>query len=190
MSPDPRKQRKAASFVEAAEDEYRGEGDDQPGGGDDGNDDEISDKVDGWLKGLRPDAEFNVSAYMDCFLSENLLRAYIRDAKPDLVDGVKDEIVEWRTKELKNKEAGNVSFAIRRDDDDLEYLGMDALAVAVEGADAKARQQSLWKDALSYKPVRNAVGHTGVLSDLGKSHLSMTFENIKGRVRNIIKSVT
>lgn len=185
-----KKERKAASFVEAAEDEYRGIGDDEPGDGSESPASEMSDKVEGWLSDLHADAAFNVSAYMDCFLSENLLRSYIRDKKPDLVKGVKDEIAEWRENEVKNKAAGNVSFDVRRDDDDLEYLGMDALAVTVEGSDAKSKQQSLWKDALSYKPVRNAVGHTGVLSNNAKTHLSMTFENIKGRVRMILKSVT
>ena len=185
-----RKQRKVASFVEAAEDEYRDSSEEAADGATEDTGAAISDKVDSWLKSLRPDAEFNVSAYMDCFLSENLLRSYIRDAKPSLFDGVKSEITEWRDNELKNKQAGNVSFDIRRDDDDLEYLGMDALAVTVEGDGAKSKQQSLWKDALSYKPVRNAVGHTGVLSEVAKTHLSMTFENIKGRVRTILKSVT
>lgn len=32
------------------------------------------DKVEGWLGDLTPDAEFNISAYVDCFLSENLVR--------------------------------------------------------------------------------------------------------------------
>lgn len=184
-----RKDRKAASFVEAAEDEYRGDGNQEDSETTGDHEPDIPDKVEGWLKDLRPDAEFNVSAYMDCFLSENLLRAYIRDTKPEIFDGVKDEITEWRNIEIKNKTAGNVSFDIRRDNDDLEYLGMDALAVTVEGSDAKAKQQSLWKDALSYKPVRNAVGHTGVLSVPAKTHLSMTFENIKGRVKTILKGV-
>lgn len=183
-----KKERKAASFVEAAEDEYRGK-ETEDGAAKTDEDDQLPDKVDEWLQSLRPDAEFNVSAYMDCFLSENLLRQYIRDKSPEIVKGVKEEIDEWRKNELKNKEAGNVSFEIHRDDDDLEYLGMDALAVTAEGPDAKSKNQSLWKDALSYKPVRNAVGHTGVLSPNAKTHLSMTFENIKGRVRSILKSV-
>ncbi len=185
-----RKDRKAASFVEAAEDEYRGKDDQgQEALGVEDAQGDVSDNVDGWLKELRPDAEFNVSAYMDCFLSENLLRKFIRQNQPALVPGVKDEITEWREKEEKNKEAANVSITIRRDDDDLEFLGMDALAVTVEGDGAKSKPQSLWKDAIAYKPVRNAVGHTGVLSDVAKKHLSMTFENIKGRVRAIIKSL-
>ncbi len=94
-----KKDRTVANFVEAAEDEYR-KGDEKSEDGEAPGDDNVSDKVDGWLVQLRPDAEFNVSAYMDCFLSENLLRAYIRDSKPDLVKGVKDEITDWRGKSL------------------------------------------------------------------------------------------
>ena len=38
---------------------------------------ESKDMVDQWLNELGPDAEFNISAYTDCYLSENLIRQYI-----------------------------------------------------------------------------------------------------------------
>lgn len=177
-----KKQRTAATFVAAAEDEFRGNPED-----DDQGPDKDGDTVDKWLNELRPDAEYNVGSYIDCFLSENLLRNYVRLKSPALAKGVTDEIVDWRKRELDGKVEANLSFDIRRNDDDLSYLGMDALAVSAEGSDAKNKKQSLWKDAISYKPIRNAVGHTGVLSDVAKRHLNLTFENIKARVKGLLK---
>jgi hypothetical protein len=110
--------------------------------------------------------------------------------EPELVKGVKDEIENWRKNEEVNKTAANLSFALRQAEDDFDFLGMDALAVTAEGEGAKGKQQSLWKDAVSYKPVRNAVGHTGVLTNTAKSHLSVTFENIKARIKAFMKDVT
>lgn len=96
----------------------------------------------------------------------------------------------WRKTEADCKAEANINFDIRRDNEDLSYLGMDALAVTAVGPGAKSKNQSLWKDAIAYKPGRNAVGHTGVLSTLAKNHLNLTFENMKARVRNLLKDVT
>lgn len=181
-----KKQRRATSFVSAAEDEFR-EG---TGGDDDSTIEKDGDAVDKWLRELRSDAEFNVSSYMDCFLSENLLRQYIKHSQSEMVDGVKKEVEKWRKTEADCKSDANISFDIRRDDDDLSYLGLDALAVTAEGPGAKSKNQSLWKDAIAYKPGRNAVGHTGVLSTVAKGHLNITCENMKARVRKLLKDVT
>ena len=63
---------------------------------------------------------------------------------------------------------------------------MDELAISVEGSKKSDGAPSLWQHAVSYKPVRNAVGHTGLLSDTAKVHLSVTFQNIKARVIDLI----
>ena len=36
-------------------------------------------KVDGWIKEMQEDAEFNLSSYGECFVSENLLRKYVKE---------------------------------------------------------------------------------------------------------------
>jgi hypothetical protein len=64
---------------------------------------------------------------------------------------------------------------------------MDALAFSAEGTKDTSKQ-SLWQDAVNFRPVRNAVGHTGVLTDNAKSHLRLVFENIKGRLRALLSS--
>nr|WP_199796967.1 ATP-binding protein [Erythrobacter sp. NAP1] len=170
-----KKQRTIKSLYSQAKGDYKPE------------DGENADKVEGWLNELAPDAEFNISAYVDCFLSENLVRKYMTNEKVELSGPSKTEVKDWRDRETKRKGEANISFTIRRDNDDLSYLGMDHMAKSIEGKGDPGPNPSLIKDAVSYKPVRNAVGHTGLLTDNAKTHLSMTFENIKGRIRTLLK---
>ncbi|MBR2686730.1 MAG: ATP-binding protein [Aquamicrobium sp.] len=172
-----KKQRRARDLYAAAREEY------EP---DEGT--ENKDEVDNWLDYLRSDAEYNITSYVDCFLSENLLREYIRTYKLPLTSGISKEISEWQGREAINLGAANISYAVRRDSDGLTYLGMDALAVTVEGSKIANGNQSLWTDAIQFKPVRNVVGHTGLLTKNAKTGLTLTFENIKSRVRTLISS--
>lgn len=172
-----RRQRRAGELYSAVRDEY------QPTA-----DSETKDIVDSWLNGLQGDAEFNLSSYVDCFLSENLIRRYIREYGIPLDKAAPAEIGQWREQEDKRKGEANISFDIRKDADGLTFLGMDLLALSVEGSKSKDKTQSLWMDAVAYKPVRNVVGHTGLLTDNAKSHLSLTFENIKARVKKLIST--
>lgn len=146
-----------------------------------------SDMVDAWLNDMQADAEFNTSAYVDCFLSENLVRRYIDHKKLSLSSGVQNDVTKFKKRETDTKRAANISFAIRETSPDLSYLDMDALAVTAEGSKSSSAQ-SLWRDAIGFKPVRNAVGHTGRLTKQAKNHLNMTFENIKARVRALLSS--
>ena len=63
---------------------------------------------------------------------------------------------------------------------------MDALAFTVEGKKGSAGEKSLTLDAIEYAPVRNVVGHTGLLTDNGKSLLSLKYENIKARIKTLV----
>lgn len=172
-----KKQRKARDLYNLSADDYAP---------DDG--DASKDKVDGWLGDLRGDAEFNIQTYVDCFLSENLVRKYLEQKGGALPGGVKNQADQWRKTEDENKAKANISFEIRRSSDDLDYLSMDALAVSAEGGNKSAPGQALWKDAIAYAPVRNVVGHTGLLTQTAKNHLSTTYENIRARVRALLKS--
>lgn len=170
-----RKERKARDLYSATREEYEPE-EDAP----------AKDQVDEWLNDLRDDAEFNLSSYADCFLSENLVRKYIESKNISLKDGVKKEADKWRQNESKKKGKANLSFDIRKDDSDISYLGMDALAISVEGSKDSGGKQSLWDDSVAYAPVRNVVGHTGLLTDNGKSHLRLKYENIKARLKTLV----
>ena len=145
--------------------------------------------VDRWIKDLLPDAEFNISSYVECFLSENLVRNLILHKKIKLSSRDKNEIKKWKGQEKTGLEKANISFEVRKKDADLSYLSMDTLAIIAEGSKASSQSHSLHLDAIDYKPVRNVVGHTGLLTDLGKSHLRLKYENIKGRVKALLKDV-
>lgn len=170
-----RKERKARDLYSASREEYA-PADDAP----------AKDQVEEWLSELRNDAEFNISSYVDCFLSENLVRRYLAENGTTLSTGVKKEAEDWRQQEAKRKGEANISFEIRKIDNDLSYLGMDALAISIEGNKESGKQQSLWTDAVSYRPVRNVIGHTGLLTDNAKAHLTLRYENIKARVKKLV----
>ena len=172
-----KKERKARDLYSAAKEEYEPD-----------RDAPQRDQVEQWLNRLRDDAEFNLAAYVDCFLSENLLRKFILKHKIQIApnSGASNEIVVWKDREAKRKNDANISFDIRREGEDLSYLGMDYLASIAEGPNAQSQNPSLWKDAVAYKPVRNAVGHTGLLTKTAKSHLRIIYENIKARVKNLV----
>ncbi len=170
-----KKQRRARNLYQAARDEY------QPS-----DDSETKDEVDSWLNELLSDAEYNISSYVDCFLSENLLREYIRTYSLELDKGAPAQIQRWKQQESQRKGEANISFDVRKDTDGLTFLGMDLLALSIEGTKTTSGRQSLWADAISFKPIRNVVGHTGLVTSHAKSHLSLTFENIRARVKTLI----
>ena len=145
------------------------------------------DQVNIWLDEIKPDAEFNISAYVDCFLSENLIRKYITSEDIRLSKRLQDKVKKLQEQEEDSKRKANVSFLIRKEGDHLSYLGMDEMAKSIEGPGGGGKNTSLVKYAVSYKPVRNALGHTGLLTDNAKKHLSVTFENIKGRIRILLR---
>ena len=128
-----KKERKARDLYSATREEYKPD-DDAP----------AKDQVEGWLTDLRDDAEFNISAYVDCFLSENLVRKYIASKGVTLKESVKKEADDWRTREKNRKGAANISFKIRKIDNDLSYLGMDALAIRSEERRVGKECRSRW----------------------------------------------
>ena len=174
-----KKQRKAASLVSAAEEEFTSDI-----SGDQGK------LVDEWVRNLRPDAEYNIEAYVDCFLSENLVREYIVHSKTPLTAPAQQLADDWKDIEAKRKAEANINFDIRRDNIDLSFLSMDELAICAEGSKTEeGKLTPMVQAAIAFKPARNAVGHTGVLTEIAKMHLNVTFENIKGRVKALLKSI-
>ena len=82
-------------------------------------------KVEKWVSELDEDATFNFSSYGECFISENLLRKYITDKGIALGDKREEKVKEYRKKAEDAKNAANISFDIREDDNDLSYFAMD-----------------------------------------------------------------
>lgn len=143
-------------------------------------------KVDFWVDELAEDAQFNFTSYAECFVSENLIRNYITEKKYPLSPEAKAEITKWKSTEALNKQRGNISIEIRRKNKELSYLSMDGLANLVDKKD-KIQHASLARDASEYKPVRDALAHTALLSDLAKKKLTTVYENIKGRLKSLLE---
>lgn len=165
------KERKASSLYNLSSKDYAEEG---------------NVEIKNWIKELQPDAEFNIPAYVDCFLSENLIRKYIKEKEVPLTTPAIDEINEWKPREQKRKSEANISFDIREHNDDLSYLGMDFLAKIVDGSKNQQNTASLVRDAVEFKPMRNAVGHTALLTVNAKERLRLVYENIKGRIKILL----
>ena len=98
----------------------------------------------------------------------------------------KAEAEKWKQAEIANKGKGNISIPIRRIPTDSSYLSMDHLANLVDKPQDPLKEAGLARDAKEYKPIRDAVAHTALLTDEAKTKLSTVRENIKGRVKAIL----
>lgn len=143
-------------------------------------------KVESWVADLSADAAFNFESYAECFVSENLVRRYITDRTIPLSDEAKKEADKWKKREGESKNKGNISIDIRRDPNDLSYLSMDDLANLVDKPKDKQKEAALARDATEFKPMRDAVAHTALLTDTAKQRLRTVRENIKGRIRTLL----
>ncbi len=142
-------------------------------------------KVDRWIDDLAKDAQFNFSSYAECFISENLVRRYIEEKKIALSSVAEGKKNYWKGKETESKKRANISIDIRRSCSDLSYLSMDYLANLVDKVDPLS-QAGLSRDAIEYKPMRDAVAHTALLTDLAKRKLTTVYENIRSRIRTLL----
>jgi len=52
------------------------------------------------------------------------------------------------------------------------------------------KEACLARDAKEYKPMRDAIAHTALLTDLAKQKLSTVYENIKGRIKILLSGNT
>jgi hypothetical protein len=145
-------------------------------------------KVDTWVDELADDASFNFTSYAECFISENLIRNYIKSKRIPLNKEAKENSVHYRNKEQSNKDKGGISIEIRKNTHDLSYLDMDNLAYMIDMDKTGGKKAALSRDADQYKPIRDAVAHTALLTDVAKSKLNSVYENIKGRLNTLLKS--
>ena len=143
-----------------------------------------------WVKLLGEEAQFNIPSYTECFIAENLLRKYIQQHSVELTKEAIAAIENWREKETTSKEAANISFEIRQNNNDLQYLDMDGLSNLVDKPTEPTKQAGIARSAKVYKPVRNAVGHTALLTDLAKKQLDIEFINIQARLQKLLDSRT
>lgn len=145
--------------------------------------------VDKWIKKLSEEAQYNIPSYTECFISENLLREYIKYKKMTLSPEAIAEAQKWKHKEEQNKGKANISYDIRISDDDMFYLDMGYLSNFIDKAADGQKDPALSRSAVMYKPVRDAVGHTSVITNIAKQQLSIEFEDIKARLVKLLKDV-
>ncbi|MDG6987855.1 MAG: hypothetical protein JRN21_00830 [Nitrososphaerota archaeon] len=91
-----------------------------------------------------------------------------------------------RGKEKANMEKGNISIQIRTKPDDTSYLSMDGLANLVDKTRSPTKEAALSRDAAEYKPIRDALMHTALLTGGAKKKLSSVSDNIRGRVKQLL----
>lgn len=145
-------------------------------------------KVNNWVSELSDDAKFNFTSYADCFISENLIRKYIYDKNIKLSTEAEDQINDKIKKEKNAKNRANISIILRRKKSKLSYLSMDGLANLVDKSD-QIKNASLSRDAREYKPMRDALAHTALLTDEAKQRLNSVYENIKARIRELMEEI-
>ena len=150
-----------------------------------------TDKANKWIKDLSEYAVFNIQAYAECFISENLLRKYIEDKQIDYTQShsAMKNIQRHRKAEVKSKTKANINIPIRKNDDDLSYLDISDLAELAEnppGGPQNTTPNTVVADGDEYRPIRNAVMHTALLTDKAKLKLTSVYNNIKARIKILI----
>lgn len=146
-------------------------------------------KVEQWVNELSDDAQFDVSSYTECFISENLLRKYLKEKAITIPETRANQIIAWKEKHKKAKEDANIFFEIRTNQDDLFYCDMDILAGLAATKKDKEHSVSFIRDAKEYKPVRDALCHTSRLTSAAKAKLTSTYENIKARIAQLLEEL-
>lgn len=171
-----RKERKAEELYNVVAEEYAIPGDDK-----------TARRIDTWVTELGEDAKFNFGSYAECFISENLIRRFIAETKTPLSKEAENAVSEFQRREQESKERGNISIELRKSNTKLSYLAMDDLANLVDKRD-KVKDAGLSRDAAAYKPIRDALAHTALLTDEAKSKLTTVYENVKGRLRTLFST--
>ena len=151
----------------------------------------VTPKSNKWVKELGKDAEFNIQAYTECFISENLLRKYIDDKQIDYKQSsdIVNKIKGFRKSERKSKAEGNINIPIRKNNNDLSYLDMEDLADLAEnppGGIPNTTSNSVVTDGKEYKPIRNAVMHTALITNKARLKLTTVYNNIGDRVKDLL----
>ncbi len=146
-------------------------------------------KVEEWARALSEEAQFEIPSYTECFISENLLREYIKEVGISLTEEAESNAEKWKKRELDNKKIANISYDIRASTDNVNYLDMDSLANLVDKPKDKIKEPSIGRSATMYKPIRDAVAHTSIITLSAKQQLTAEFGNIKARLLELLRQV-
>jgi hypothetical protein len=197
---DPDNTKREPSKIKKAKSLYREVAKDYVGGSGDGGNE--------FIKDLANDAAFNSSSYVQCFISENLLRKHIGDngsvptactnadesrktctdrydsktGQTGLCEYCKGERGKQSLQQQKT-EAGT-SIQIRSAESDLlMYLDYMDLAKIIDNSILKDEDKP-------YKPLRNSVMHTSRLTEEAKTKLASVFDNVVATVKKLMRVST
>ena len=146
--------------------------------------------VEHWVRELAIEAQFNIPSYTECFISENLLRKYIVYTQLPLSEEALKEANRLKAREHESKEAANISYAVRQSDDNIFYLDMNYLANLIDKVpNSSSKIAGLSRSATIYKPLRDSVGHTSLLTDNAKAQLTLEYNNIQARLVRLLTSL-
>lgn len=93
--------------------------------------------------------------------------------------------------ENKNKRIANMSIDIRSSNNiDLSYLAMNDLLKLFDkedhGSKPEHKEPNLIVNAKSYKPIRDALMHTAILTDEAKKKLTSVYNEIRARIIDLL----
>ena len=138
------------------------------------------------LKKLKDSAKGNFEAYANCFVSENLIREYVRRKGVDYVSNL-SKAQERQEQEQKKKEECNISIGIREKSSDLlTYAGMWELFKIAD----VTKQRGFQDDLEQYNVIRHAVAHTAILTQEAKQKLASVSDNIKAKINGLFSNGT
>lgn len=139
------------------------------------------DLVQEWIDLDEVEAAYNAKSYVTCFVAENLLRDYIKYV--NLEKNVDEKnINKYKTKVDKAKKEAGIDYEIRQKTDGLYYADMTDLTDAIATPKEKNEHFGICMHAKKFKPLRDAVAHTGLLTNEAKMDLELNFANIKERL--------
>ena len=144
--------------------------------------------VDKWVDEIGEEAKFNYPSYAECFISENIIRKYIIKNNISILT-VENTIINFQEQEEVSKHSGNIYINIRPNNPSmkgLDYLSMDDL-VGLLNKDDPNKYAGFLTNAKEYKPFRNAVAHTAILTLEAQKKLNTVYENIKEHIKYILK---
>ena len=150
---------------------------------------------------LAKQGEQNVESYIDCFVSENILRSYIKQEKIDLSlhntkfndeDISVSEFIKKKSDfEQKQIDESGVNTIIRDGElKGLSFLELKQLADIIDEVKSVRVRTNLTMKSDEYRPLRNAVMHTALLTDGAKRKLSILKEEMIYRLNSIVLAKT
>lgn len=149
------------------------------------------------IETLAKQGEQNIESYIDCFVSENILRTYIQQEGIDLTSkpiklkgediSVADFIIARNAEEQQQINTSGINTVIREGNlKDLSFLDLTQLAEIVDIKTTPRFRASLTMKSDEYRPLRNAVMHTALLTNEAKIKLNILKKEMVYRLNSIV----